>query len=102
MTTLFDLLLQAAETCNPKLAEQLRKTGRDTVLFGREGCLDSLGLVSFIVAVEAELEDRCGVHLTLADEKAMSQKHSPFRTAGALADYVSRRLEEEGTVAPLA
>jgi len=30
----------------------------------------------------------------LADEKAMSQRSSPFQTVGALAGYVRARVEE--------
>jgi acyl carrier protein len=63
-----------------------------TRLFGRDGALDSLGLVTLIVAVEQALEDQYGVSVSLADEKAMSQKHSPYRTIGSLAEYASRLI----------
>ena len=68
----------------------------DTVLFGRGSRLDSLGLVNLIVAVEGALADELGVEMTLADEKAMSQSSSPFRTVDTLVDYIVKRLEEEG------
>ncbi len=68
----------------------------DTVLFGRGSRLDSLGLVNLIVAVEGALADELGVDMTLADEKAMSQSSSPFRTVDTLVDYIVKRLEEEG------
>ncbi len=67
----------------------------DTVLFGESGTLDSIGLVNLIVAVEQRLEETCGVSLTLADEKAMSRKTSPFRTVQTLAEYAATRLQEE-------
>lgn len=66
----------------------------DTVLFGRSGKLDSLGLVNLIVAVEEGIEEEFGVTITLADEKAMSQKSSPFKTIGTLAGYISLLLQE--------
>jgi acyl carrier protein len=59
----------------------------ETVLFGKGGKLDSLGLVNLIVATEQRIEEAFGVAVTLADERAMSQQHSPFRTIGSLADY---------------
>ena len=58
-----------------------------TPLFGREGVLDSLGLVTLIVALEQKIEDKYGVQVALADEKALSQLKSPFRTVGSLAEY---------------
>jgi acyl carrier protein len=59
----------------------------ETPLFGREGVLDSVGLVTVVVAVEQAIEDNFGVSVSLADEKAMSQTRSPFRTVGSLAEY---------------
>lgn len=62
---------------------------RETLLFGESGLLDSVGLVSLIVAVEQEIENDLGISIVLADERAMSQKNSPFRSIGALADYAA-------------
>lgn len=75
-------------------AERLEKSD-DTVLLGMSGKLDSLGLVNFIVATEMNLEEAFGVSLNLADDKAMSQEKSPFRTVGTLSDYIAGLLEEK-------
>lgn len=64
----------------------------DTVLFGAAGALDSLGLVSLLMDVEEAISTRSGTPLVLADEHAMSQRRNPFRTVGALANYVLIRL----------
>lgn len=66
-----------------------------TALLGAEGILDSMGLVSLIVAVEQDVEDEFGKEITIADAKAMSQKNSPFKTVGSLADYIENLLNEE-------
>lgn len=60
----------------------------DTALFGPGGLLDSMGLVTLIVEVEQSLADRFGLVMTLADDRAMSQRSSPFRSVGALAGYI--------------
>lgn len=65
-----------------------------TVLFGSEGIFDSLGLVSLIVDVEQKLEDR-GISIILGDERAVSQKHSPFRSVQSLADYICQLIDEQ-------
>jgi acyl carrier protein len=67
--------------------------GPDTVLFGAEGILDSLALVNLVVALEQAIEDQLGRTVALADEKAMSQKHSPYRTIGSLAAYAKSVLD---------
>jgi len=64
----------------------------ETVLFGRGAGLDSLDLVNLIVSVEEKLADRFGAAVTLADERAMSRKRSPFRTVATLAEYVCELL----------
>jgi acyl carrier protein len=74
-------------------AQQLEKSV-DTVVFGADGKLDSLGLVTLIVAVEQKITETFNVTLTLADEKAMSQRNSPFRSIGTLAGYIEQLLGE--------
>jgi D-alanine--poly(phosphoribitol) ligase subunit 2 len=69
------------------------EVGRDTPLLGRDGILDSLGLVTLVVALEQSIEDMYGVSVSLADERALSAGKSPFRTIGALADYARPLIE---------
>lgn len=75
--------------------ERLQKSA-ESVLFGPSGRLDSLGLVDLILAVEQKIAEELDVAVTLADEKAMSQKRSPFRTVGSLVDYICHLLDEVG------
>lgn len=77
------------------LLESEENLNEATVLLGAEGILDSMGLVSLIVAVEQDVEDEFGKEITIADAKAMSQKNSPFRTVGSLVDYIDNLLNEE-------
>src|SRR5437762_12423765 len=72
---------------------QLSKTP-ETRLLGAQSVLDSMHLVSLIVAIERELEDTFGVSLTLADERALSMKASPFRSIEALANYIDTLLTD--------
>jgi len=75
--------------------EMPRDVGSETPLFGQEGILDSVGLVTLIVAVEQAIEDTFGVSVSLADEKAMSQQYSPYRTTATLAEYAQRIIQGE-------
>jgi hypothetical protein len=67
----------------------------DTCLIGRRAALDSLGLVTLIVDLEQKIEETFDIALTLANERAMSQKHSPFLTVGSLATYICTLLDEQ-------
>ncbi len=70
--------------------------GPTTPLLGRESALDSLGLVTLIVDVEDRLRSAHGVSVSLADDRAMSQTRSPFRTVQTLAEYVSKVVSDDG------
>ena len=66
----------------------------ETRLLGSQSVLDSMHLVSLIVTIEREVEDAFGVALTLADERALSMKASPFRSIQSLADYIGILLRD--------
>ena len=67
----------------------------DTTIYGNDSRLDSLGLINLIVAVEQNIEDEFDVNITIADERAMSQETSPFKTVGTLTDYIEILLGEK-------
>ncbi|HTQ03956.1 MAG TPA: hypothetical protein VMI54_08860 [Polyangiaceae bacterium] len=70
------------------------KVGDETVLVGTDAVLDSLGIVQLIVEIEQRVEGAHGVSITLASDKAMSQRNSPFRTVGVLTDHVIATAQE--------
>jgi acyl carrier protein len=72
----------------------MEKSG-SAVLFGRNGSLDSLGLVHFVVGVEQGLAETLGANVTLASDKAMARRHSPFRTIDSLVDFIAELLQEQ-------
>ena len=63
-------------------------------LFGARSRRDSLGLVSLLIDIEEAFANR-GVPLVLSDERALSQRRSPFRDIPALVDYIERLLSEQ-------
>lgn len=69
--------------------------GADTFLIGRRAALDSLNLVTLIVDLEQKIEEEYDLALTLADDRAMSQKNSPFLTVQSLTDYICMLIDEE-------
>jgi acyl carrier protein len=83
-----------------ELNEELKNPALDhptshTPLFGPQGSLDSLALVTLIRDVEEFISEEFEKDIILADERAMSQKLSPFRSVKALAGYIDRLLKEE-------
>ena len=91
---LTSLIKTQVQSYNENLDEQVDlSAGADSVLFGEGGVLTSVDFVTLVLDIEEAVEDATGQSITLADERAMSQKHSPFRTVGTLADYIAGLLE---------
>lgn len=67
----------------------------NTRLYGSSGGLDSLGLVVLIGELEERIDDEFDMQITLADEKAMSQTVSPFRSIQSLAHYIYKLINYE-------
>lgn len=84
-------LRQIANEQELQLPEELNA---DTALFGKNGLLDSMTLVSLVVGLEQGIEEKFNVSVSLADARAMSQRHSPFRSIGAMADYAAQLMQE--------
>ena len=67
-------------------------TEMDVDLYGGDSNLDSLGLVSFIVGLEQNIEDKLNKSVSLANEKAMSQNSSPFKNLSSLIEFIQNEL----------
>ena len=90
-----NLIITSVKEINEQLPqEQQLGQSTKTVLFGKDGKLDSLGIVTLLVIIEQNIEDEFDVSIIIADERAMSQEHSPFRTVGTLVDYINMLLKE--------
>jgi len=74
--------------------DTLENPTADTAVFSGDDAIDSLSLVTLIVALERAVSEQFGQTVSLADEKAMSQKNSPYATVGSLAALIAGRLEE--------
>lgn len=90
-----DIIIQTLLDINEEIEDKnLTTITPQTKIFGTRGALDSLALVSFIVDLEEQISDNFGKNIVLADEKAMSQKTSPFRDVESLTNYIVKILEK--------
>ena len=91
--------LEVVSACLRETMEESGNTGdvtEETVIVGGDAVLDSVEVVALIVNIEQRLEMDHDVSVTLASDKAMSQRNSPFRTVGVLADHVIAVIQEGG------
>ena len=75
---------------NPNFLEPDEKSH----IYGGEGFLDSLALVTLISELEETIYNEFKIDIILADEKDMSQKNSPFQSVKALSVYIEKQLDE--------
>ena len=94
MDKIEQVILQQIKSFNETLSSPVDiSKGTDTVLFGSEGVLESIDFVSLILDIEEALTETLEVEVSLMNEKALSEKNSPFRTVGTLAAYVRTIME---------
>ena len=89
------IIFDALEMVNQSRDENAKiPVSAQTALFGNDGYLDSMGLVSLLIDIEESLQGE-GVLLSLSDERAMSEKNSPFRDVPSLTEYILRLVGTE-------
>lgn len=96
-------IVQAVYNAVDEMNEQLPKGVKiekslDAGLYGSTGKLESIDVVGFIIEVEDQIKSEFGVSITIADDRAMSQKNSPLLTLGSLTAYLEELLKENGTI----
>lgn len=97
---IIDNLYQVIDTLNRQLhPDQRLEKSPDTVLIGERGRLDSLGLVSFIVAVEQKIEEVFRTTIILTDDSLIADENGPFRTLGRLAEFISAKIKDQSSAA---
>lgn len=73
-------------------ADRELSAAEDSVLVGDGAPLDSLGLINLIVALEARVQETCGVEIGLIEAAGMNAEQSPFRTVRTLVDYLAEQI----------
>ncbi|WP_061291599.1 hypothetical protein [Azotobacter vinelandii] len=73
--------------------------GEDSPLYGVDGTIDSLTLVSIIVDIEEKIRSQFGVEVHLADTTGLPQSAMPFSTLGTISAHVMSRLSRALDVA---
>ena len=93
----FRVIGEAVDELNRGLPREKRAQKEpESPLYSESGTLDSLSLATLVVLAEIKLEEEFGQTISLADEKAMSEKRSPFRTVGTMTEYAAHLLRENG------
>lgn len=71
----------------------LTNIGNDTPLMGSLSIFSSVDLVALIIDIEERVLNVLKIQICLTDDRAMSQKTSPFRTITTLTNYIVNNIK---------
>ena len=89
---ILELIYSAIDELNAGNGDITVNKEESTPLFGAASVLDSVDLVNLLLSVEELLEDELDIEFVIANEKALSQKNSPFKTVATLAQYLTEEI----------
>ncbi len=93
---IMEIIADAVSDLNEELQyDTLNSVNRETPIFNGEYAIDSLSLVRLVTTLESRIANEFDKKITLADEKVMSQRNSPFKTVGTIADFIAEKLDLE-------
>ena len=93
--TINEIIKEAIEELNTQLdSDEKVVFSPETRFIGGEACIDSMSFVTFISIIEELVEDKLGTHIQLVNEKAFSQRNSPFYSIETLSAYIEQLLQE--------
>lgn len=86
--TIKKIVLQAIDISNQSRSPETQiATSESSILFGKDGSLDSMALVALLMDIEDALQEQ-NIDVSLSDEKAMSSTRSPFKDISSITQYV--------------
>ena len=86
------------------IIEAIRETGslmpgvemdnlsESTIIAGPGGFVDSIGLTMLALEIEEQLNAQLPKPISINDDRTLALQPSPFRTTGALAEYIQSQL----------
>lgn len=93
MNDILQSIYDTVEEVNRQLPkEQQLQKSRDTIIVGKGGVLDSLGIINFLVALEDRVSRETGNAITLLDEEMISEPDGPLQTLGRIEQFVASKL----------
>lgn len=91
-SSVFDIVAAALRDADVASLARGDRVDDETPLYGAGSPLDSLSLVLLVCAVEDGVRERLGADVVLASERAMSMRHSPYRTVGSFVQFIESEL----------
>ena len=82
------VLMSLKDFANQNGYDLMQEIDLNTRLIGNNALFDSIDLVSYIVELEEALDLKYNIKIDIANDRAMSQRTSPFINALELSKYI--------------
>ena len=89
--TIEKILYKVIEEKNNELNIKMEKS-LDTCIIGADSLLDSLGLLSFVVELEKEIEDEFQVEISLINEEFLSNNSDHMSTLKKIKLFLIKKI----------
>lgn len=91
---LVGLVCQVLDNIEPTFYRLYEEFENDICIYGRDGLLDSIDLVRFVVEVEYEIEQVFNKKISIVSNKTFSLVNSPFRSIDVFIDYLEELINK--------
>ncbi len=89
-----EIIKTAIEEVNSQLDDDAQIVFSNKINFiGKNACLDSVALVTFILTIEELIEDTLDTKVQLVTDKAFSSNNSPFYSVETLTSYIQELIK---------
>jgi acyl carrier protein len=92
-TSAEELVHAAIDEVNSSFDKLNLSKSRETQLVGEQGGIDSLAVVSLVIALETRITAHTGKTLSLVNEDFFESEGRPLRTVGTLIEYTETILK---------
>ena len=63
-----------------------------TNLLGKDGILDSLGFINFLIEVESSLQEKVSKNISIVDEKLFQDFNGPYKNIMTLKEFIFEKI----------
>jgi len=86
------LIFNTIDTVNSDLGIEIEKS-RKSEIIGGASPLDSLGVISFLMELESNVENSLGIEITLVNDDVLSKDDNPLKNVGTIIDHLKHIIK---------
>tara|TARA_B100000579_G_scaffold238235_1_gene195351 strand:- start:3425 stop:3709 length:285 start_codon:yes stop_codon:yes gene_type:complete len=86
------IIFNTIDNINSDLGVNIEKSIESDII-GGESPLDSLGVISFLMELESNVETSLDVDITLVNDDVLSEDNNPLKNVGTIIDHLKKIIK---------